>query len=53
MSSAASQCPLILRAGLPVCSRLAGLQNDNKDRFDFNSKMQKLVMCGLKLEVVQ
>ena len=36
---------------VPVHSRLAGPQDQNKDWFDFGSKIPKSVVCGL--EVVQ
>ena len=44
-----AQCPLGLQAAMPARSRQAGPQNDNKDWFDCGSKMQKLVMCVLKV----
>ena len=51
LSAGQQQCPLSLGEAVPVHSRLAGPQNQNKDWFDFGSKIPKSVVSGL--EVVQ
>ena len=45
------QCPLTGREAVPVRTRQAWPHDQNTDWFDFGSKIQKSVVCGL--EVVQ